>query len=81
MVSGIRFATVDDDGVLVRHSVDQVGNNLTAHLAWCVTHVEPAWVYGDGSVACWHELLVGWKPDGKHVLTRLIVAETPKDPE
>lgn len=67
MASGIRHVAVE--GVqIVRHAVDQVGNNLTARLEWCSTHVEPVWVYGDGSFSCPHDLVVGWSPD-EHVIT------------
>jgi hypothetical protein len=65
--SGIRYAEVID-GVLVCHAVDQVGNNLTATLRWCSTHVEPVWVFGDGSYECPHERSVGWAPDGHEIV-------------
>jgi hypothetical protein len=67
MTSGVRFAEVVD-GVVVRHAVDQVNNDLTAALRWCATHVEPVWVYGDGSYMCPHERDVGWAPDGHDVV-------------
>jgi hypothetical protein len=66
-VRGVRVAEVID-GTVVRHAVDQVGNNLTAFLGWCATHVEPAWVYGDGSFSCPHEGVVGWAPDGHEIV-------------
>lgn len=62
---GVKFVNVEN-GVIVRHAVDQVGNNLTAVLCWCSTHVEPVWVYGDGSFTCPHQLVVGWASDGGH---------------
>ena len=68
MTSGIRFVSFDDDGTLVRHSVDQVNNNLTATLRWCRTHVEPVWVFNDGSYECPHTTVVGWSPD-EHDIT------------
>lgn len=46
-------------GRVVRYRTDQVGNNLDAHLAWCDTHNEPIWVFGDGSFTCPHDLVVG----------------------
>lgn len=55
------------NGALLRHQIDAVGNNLTARLMLCVPHLEPVWVFQDGSYACPHELVVGWNPDG-HVL-------------
>jgi len=66
---GVRFVEVVD-GVVVRRAIDQVYNNLTATLAWCETHVEPVWVYGDGSYTCPHESTVGWNPDG-HIIGQL----------
>lgn len=27
-------------------------------LRWCAKHEEPAWVYHDGSVACWYDSIV-----------------------
>lgn len=45
-------------GRVVRYSVDQVGNDLTCVLRWCETHVQPVWVYGDGSYECPHTLVV-----------------------
>lgn len=65
---GIRFVEVTADGRIVRHAVDQVNNDLTAELRWCATHLEPVWVFGDGSYECPHETSVGWNPDG-HELT------------
>ena len=62
---GIRYAAFDGAHI-VRHAVDQVGNDLTCVLAWCNTHVEPVWVYGDGSFQCPHDLVVGWDSDGGH---------------
>lgn len=56
-------------GTVIRHSIDQVGNNLTARLMWCATHVEPVWVFGDGSYECPHDLAVGWNSDVVHVIT------------
>ena len=54
-------------GRVVRYHRDQVGNDLTAHLAWCSTHHEPVWVYGDGSWECPHTQVVGWDT-GDHVI-------------
>jgi hypothetical protein len=51
---------------VTRHAVDQVGNNLTAQLLWCAKHVEPVWVYNDGSFECPHTTVVGWDSDGEH---------------
>lgn len=45
---------------VIRHRVDQVGNDLTAVLRWCSTHHEPVWQYGDGSSECPHVRIVGW---------------------
>ena len=53
---------------LTRHAVDQVGNNLTAQLLWCAKHVEPVWVFNDGSFECPHAVAVGWDSDGEHDL-------------
>lgn len=44
--------TIDANGRVTRTKTDQVGNNLTAHLAWCETHLEPVWVFDDGSFGC-----------------------------
>lgn len=73
---GVRFVTVDDGGVITRHAVDQVNNNLTAVLRWCETHVEPVWVYGDGSFECPHDTTVGWNSDGEHRLADLPAARS-----
>lgn len=64
---GVRFAEVSD-GTVIRHAVDQVGNNLTATLRWCATHVEPVWQHRDGSFTCPHETAVGWAPDGHDIV-------------
>jgi hypothetical protein len=61
-VSGIRYIEVGDNGEVTRHAIDAVGNNLTATLRWCSTHLEPVWVYGDGSYECPHAVTVGWSP-------------------
>lgn len=45
-------------GRVVRYKRDEVGNDLTAHLAWCETHSEPVWVYGDLSWECPHDVIV-----------------------
>jgi len=65
----VRLIETTPTGHVIRHSLDQVGNNLTAELAWCATHCEPVWIYGDGSFSCPHELVVGWSSDGEHRLT------------
>jgi hypothetical protein len=52
---------------VVRYKRDMVGNDLTATLAWCDTHQEPVWLYGDGSYTCPHEWIIEWN-DGSHVL-------------
>lgn len=67
MARGVRLAG-EVGGVVVRHAVDQVGNDLTAVLQWCTTHVEPVWVHGDGSFTCPHEMVVGWNPDGHEIV-------------
>ncbi len=54
-------------GRVVRYKRDQVGNDLTAHLAWCETHSEPVWVYGDLSWECPHTIAVGWSPDAHRI--------------
>lgn len=74
---GVRFTEVVE-GVLVRHGVDQVNNNLTATLCWCQTHVEPVWVYGDRSFSCPNDAVVGWSP-GEHVIVRFPAALTSLD--
>ena len=53
---------------VTRHAVDQVNNNLTAQLLWCAKHVEPVWVFNDGSFECPHTTVVGWDSDGEHDL-------------
>ena len=63
-----RFVELDASRRVTRHAVDQVNNNLTAQLLWCATHVEPVWVYGDGSFECPHDAVVGWNSDGNHEL-------------
>lgn len=63
---GVRFAQATE-GKIYRHAIDQVGNNLSAELRWCSTHIEPVWVYGDGSFICPHEETVGWAPDGHEI--------------
>lgn len=65
---GVRYCEQVND-TIIRHSVDQVGNDLTAVLYWCETHVEPVWVYGDGSHTCPHLRIVGWDPDGHEVVS------------
>lgn len=65
---GVRFVELDASRRVTRHAVDQVGNNLTAQLLWCAKHVEPVWVYSDGSFECPHAAAVGWDSDGKHDL-------------
>lgn len=49
------FPAVMDSGRVVRYKVDQVGNDLTAVLRWCETHIDPVWVYSDGSFECPHD--------------------------
>ena len=49
---GVCFVELDASRRVTRHAIDQVNNNLTAQLLWCATHVEPVWVYGDGSFEC-----------------------------
>jgi len=68
VVRGVRFVELDASRRVTRHAVDQVNNNLTAQLLWCATHVEPVWVYGDGSFQCPHAVAVGWDSDGDHNL-------------
>lgn len=68
-MSMVQFVEFDVHGDLIRHAIDSVGNNLTATLRWCETHVEPVWQFGDGSFQCPHELVVGWASDGGHVIT------------
>jgi uncharacterized Fe-S cluster-containing radical SAM superfamily protein len=53
---------------VTRHAIDQVGNDLTCRLCWCATHVEPVWVFGDGSFECPHEVTVRWNPDGHEIV-------------
>lgn len=53
------YLELDDEGQLVHHQIDRVGNNLTKTLMWCAAHCEPAWVYGDGSFSCWWEHITG----------------------
>lgn len=76
---GVRFVELDASRRVTRHAVDQVGNNLTAQLLWCAKHVEPVWVYNDGSFECPHNrsfgyrwdlgtTVVGWDSDGEHDL-------------
>lgn len=54
------FITVED-GVVIHHQIDRVGNDLTRRLAWCAIHLQPAWVYRDGSFVCWWEDITGHK--------------------
>lgn len=63
---GVRFVELDASRRVTRHAVDQVGNNLTAQLLWCAKHVEPVWVFNDGSFECPHAAAVGWDSDGEH---------------
>lgn len=63
---GVRFVELDASRRVTRHAVDQVGNNLTAQLLWCAKHVEPVWVFNDGSFECPHTTVVGWDSDGEH---------------
>ena len=67
MPSPQRQTIVTPTGRVVRYHRDQVGNDLTAHLAWCSTHCEPVWVYGDGSWECPHTRAVEWDT-GDHVI-------------
>jgi hypothetical protein len=64
MSAGIRFAELIE-GTITRHAVDQVGNDLTAVLKWCATHVEPVRVFGDRPYTCPHNQTVGWASDGE----------------
>ena len=66
VVRGVRFVELDASRRVTRHAVDQVGNNLTAQLLWCAKHVEPVWVFNDGSFECPHAAAVGWDSDGEH---------------
>lgn len=61
--------TIEWDGQVIRHKIDVVGNDLTAHLLWCKTHNEPVWRYSDGSYTCPQEWIIQWD-DGTHVLVR-----------
>ena len=61
---GVRFVELDASRRVTRHAVDQVNNNLTAQLLWCAKHVEPVWVFNDGSFECPHTTVVGWDSDG-----------------
>ena len=61
---GVRFIELDASLRVTRHAVDQVNNNLTAQLLWCAKHLEPVWVYNDGSFECPHTTVVGWDSDG-----------------
>jgi len=36
---------------------------------WCVTHGEPAWLYSDGSQACWYDSIIDAR--NEHALTEL----------
>lgn len=40
------------------YRVDAVGNNLDAVLRWCSTHMEPVWVFDDGSFECPYDRVV-----------------------
>jgi len=75
---GVRTLSIEN-GRVIRHAVDQVNNDLTAELHWCATHVEPVWVFGDGSYECPHETVVGWPSDGGHDITPLPFDALPKD--
>lgn len=55
---GYTQVVVVDSGRVVRYKRDQVGNDLTTHLAWCSTHSEPVWLYGDGSYTCPYDLVI-----------------------
>lgn len=57
------FIGVMPTGRVVRYKVDQVGNDLTARLAWCDTHHEPVWVYGDDSYECPHDRITEVRSD------------------
>lgn len=74
-MSGVRFVEVVD-GVVVRHALDEVNNNLTARLRWCSTHVEPVWVFGDGSYTCPQTLVVEWDTQD-HVIVDVPWTVTP----
>lgn len=63
-------------GRVVRYKSDQVGNDLTAHLAWCATHLEPVWVFSDGSYTCPFDLAVQC-PQDDHDLTNPPPWESP----
>ena len=63
----VQVVVIPPHGRVVRYKRDMVGNDLTATLAWCDTHHEPVWLYGDGSYTCPHELIIE-HDDGTHVL-------------
>lgn len=69
MAESVKFVSIED-GKIVRNHIDQVGNNLTARLYWCVTHLEPVWCYGDGSFECPHDRITEVSSDN-HVITDL----------
>lgn len=63
---GYTQVVVVDSGRVVRYKRDQVGNDLTTHLAWCSTHSEPVWIYSDGSYTCPYDLVIEARTD--HVI-------------
>lgn len=65
--AGTQVVVSPANGRVIRYRVDSVGNDLTAWLAWCETHAEPVWVYGDDSWTCPHTVTVQWDTED-HVL-------------
>lgn len=63
-----QVVVVPESRRVVRYQRDRVGNDLTAHLAWCVTHDEPLWIFGDQPGVCPHTRVVGWDTED-HVIT------------
>lgn len=61
---------IDAEYGLVRDKQDLAGNDLSGVLRWCETHLEPVWVYNDGSYACPQEYVIEYD-DGTHVIGNL----------
>jgi hypothetical protein len=57
------------DGELVRTILTDTGIvTARAVLKFCTAHLEPVWVYGDGTYSCPHDDILGY-PSDTHILS------------
>jgi hypothetical protein len=62
-----REIVVDPHQRVTRVYVDYRGREVVATLRWCTTHLEPVWVWDDGSYTCPYDLVIEANTDD-HVL-------------